>query len=214
MDSMSNDTSVISARLREAFDSAFPSSSLAEVSRQLHVTPNTLNNYLQHDRLPSCDFLITLAKVGVDIHWLLTGEGTTIAEENSSRLIRVQSVLAVFSDSALMAEVDRRLHEAIRNGIGALEAVGGSELGHIARKLRNGTSIADLLEEELELVNLVNNAFWSFDRVMWWYPDLDPSLKQKFHEFLEMHAKITNDKSVRVIQYAYSEHRILTRSTP
>lgn len=61
-----------SERLIEAFDGA----TMAEISRRLSVPHSTIRNYVQHDRLPAADVLITIANnTNVSIDWLLTGRG-------------------------------------------------------------------------------------------------------------------------------------------
>ena len=49
--------------------------SQAAFAKKLGVHKNTVGNYEREDRKPDADLLTALALIGVNIHWILTGEG-------------------------------------------------------------------------------------------------------------------------------------------
>lgn len=68
-----------SDRLVEAFGGA----SMAEIARRLELPHSTIRNYVQHNRLPSAEVLVTIAnRTNVSLHWLLTGEGEKSARSS------------------------------------------------------------------------------------------------------------------------------------
>lgn len=68
-------------RLRHAFDGA----TNAEIARRIGALSGTVRPYLEGDRLPAPEILlkITLA-TGVNLHWLLTGEGSRRVETENT----------------------------------------------------------------------------------------------------------------------------------
>lgn len=60
-------------RLRIAFDEA----NNAEIARRCRTTDTTIKLYTDGERLPIPEMLLQITRVtGVNLHWLLTGEGT------------------------------------------------------------------------------------------------------------------------------------------
>lgn len=47
---------------------------LNEFARENHTSPQNIHRY-ERGRMPSADFLISLASQGININWVLTGEG-------------------------------------------------------------------------------------------------------------------------------------------
>ena len=47
---------------------------LSEFARENQTSPQNVHNY-ERGRNPSADFLVTLASQGININWVLTGEG-------------------------------------------------------------------------------------------------------------------------------------------
>jgi transcriptional regulator with XRE-family HTH domain len=59
-------------RLREAFDHA-PN---AEIARRLDTTDATIKFWMDNERMPTLEMLWRISSAtGVDMHWLLTGQG-------------------------------------------------------------------------------------------------------------------------------------------
>ncbi len=70
-------------RLRQAFDDA----SNAEIARRLNTSDATIKNYMDAKRLPLAEMLIEIARVtGINLHWLLTGQGPQRVEKGSELL--------------------------------------------------------------------------------------------------------------------------------
>lgn len=111
--------------------------SQAAFARKLGVHKNTVGNYERGERKPDSDFLTALARVGVNIHWILTGQ-----EDES---ITPQTELASPLASAQSEAVQRfryRLREAIAGASlsvrGLSQKVGPSE-GTLRSYLRGDT---------------------------------------------------------------------------
>jgi len=189
-------------RLQAGVEAVFPGLSLAEVARRLGCHANTIHNYFQKGRSPSFDFLVALASSGADVHWLLTGQGTPLADENRSREARVEASLTIVSRADLMAEVDRRVNQTVRDGIQLLKELRGADLGRIAKKIKPGDPYTKLDDAEMELVRKVRRAFFMLSDVEWWHPDLLDESYQPYVEFLTLHREVTGDPKFRAVFYA------------
>lgn len=80
------------------------SESQAAFARRLEVHKNTLGYYERGERAPDSNFLAKLAETGVNVHWVVTGEGPVLLSElgtqvgrpgtfNRDRLFEVVEVL-------------------------------------------------------------------------------------------------------------------------
>ena len=54
---------------------------LVEFAREHHTSPQNIHNY-ERGRNPSADFLTSLASKGININWVLTGEGPIYLKKN------------------------------------------------------------------------------------------------------------------------------------
>lgn len=204
----------ISERLRIVFQELYPDESLAQIARRVKVTPNTINNYLQHDRLPSTDFLLSIANSGADINWLLTGEGTPTTGTNQKRITRIEHALSFFSNENIMAEVDRRMILAVDNAQKVLNRIAKLDIKGVAKKIKTKPDGSNLTDEECQLVVMVHEAYWTYENVMWWYPDLDPAKHNNLDAFLSLYNEMINQNAFRQIEYYYTGSMIKARSTP
>ena len=68
-------------RLRQAFDGA----TNAEVARRIDAVSGTVKPYFDGLRIPAPEILLKIARAtGVNIHWLLTGEGSRRVETRNT----------------------------------------------------------------------------------------------------------------------------------
>ncbi len=73
----SNDTHEFAHRLRESFDNVLNS----EIARRINSTDATIKAYTDGDHLPTPDILLRITRAtGVNLHWLLTGNGSRRVE--------------------------------------------------------------------------------------------------------------------------------------
>ncbi len=203
----------ISERLEIALQMVFPGHSVSEMARKIGVHANTLQNYLKSARLPACEFLIEIAKLDVDIHWLLTGIGTPSAEDNPDRRTRIETSMKDVGDIAILAEVEIRMKAAIKKGTALLREFDAIELQSLARTIKSGCAHSELSEEERELVIKVQKAFWSLDNVMWYYPDLEPKYHDSLSTFFALHDDVTSKKPFRAIMYSGMYATVVASST-
>jgi len=201
-------------RLRTALDAAFPKESLSEIARRLGFHANTLHNYLQQDRAPSFDFLVAIAEVGVDVHWLVSGSGTPIADNNEERHRRVEVALSSVSRAGLMAEVDRRARTAITEGIALLKELQRADFSGLAKKVKRDDSHQELTGDQERLLAQMRRAFFILSDIAFWYPDLGSDLYLPFVEFLTLHEEVTNDPKFRAAFYANEQNTALRTSEP
>lgn len=74
----------IGNRLRAAIEQQ--GGSIKDFSRRSGIPYRTLQNYLSGERLPGADALVQIARQGIDVNWMLTGEslGKVIDNEKNS----------------------------------------------------------------------------------------------------------------------------------
>lgn len=53
-----------------------------EFARAINISPSKLSIYMSGGYLPSSETLQRIAKIGVNVHWLLTGEGEMMIEQD------------------------------------------------------------------------------------------------------------------------------------
>lgn len=58
--------------------------STKEVATEIGLTYQSLNNYLRGDREPNSEALEKISRLGVNLHWLLTGEGAMFVQERDT----------------------------------------------------------------------------------------------------------------------------------
>lgn len=208
-----NVNSEISSRLRTLFSMMFPSASLAQVARDLNVTSNTINNYVQHGRMPSAQFMLSLATRGADLTWLLTGEGTPLTDANPQREARTTQLLSQFSRPALMAEVDRRVQQTVKEGVDLLRAIDERQLAPLAKKLNATTGFPTLSDTEMALIVKVRRGFWLLSHVEYWYPDMYDEFFAPFCDLLKLHDKVTSGHNFRAIFYAETKNAVVRRGS-
>ena len=94
---------------------------LAEFAGENHTSPQNIHNY-ERGRMPSADFLTSLASQGININWVLTGEGPVRLKKNANVLASELETLPEELREALRATVreagqpppvNRKLHLAI-----------------------------------------------------------------------------------------------------
>ena len=94
---------------------------LAEFAGENHTSPQNIHNY-ERGRMPSADFLTSLASQGININWVLTGEGPVRLKKNTNVLASELETLPEELREALRATVreagqpppvNRKLHLAI-----------------------------------------------------------------------------------------------------
>lgn len=94
---------------------------LVEFARENHTSPQNIHNY-ERGRMPSADFLTSLASQGININWVLTGEGPVRLKKNANVLASELETLPEELREALRAmvreagqppPVNRKLHLAI-----------------------------------------------------------------------------------------------------
>lgn len=94
----------------DRFNSVFPNSTHSEIARTLDSHPSTIKLYAEAKRFPVPEMLIFIhRKTGINIHWLLTGEGSPSSERTS--LFNAEEVKRInkFSDGADLNETIRKL---------------------------------------------------------------------------------------------------------
>ena len=85
---------------------------LTEFAREHQTTPQNIHRY-ERGRSPSADFLTTLASKGININWVLTGEGAIYVKKKNARSI------------ALLASELEKLPEEFREALrGTIQEVG------------------------------------------------------------------------------------------
>ena len=65
---------------------------LSEFARENQTSPQNIHNY-ERGRNPSADFLASLASQGININWVLTGEGSIYFQNNAKGVARLASEL-------------------------------------------------------------------------------------------------------------------------
>ena len=65
---------------------------LVEFAGENHTSPQNIHNY-ERGRMPSADFLASLAAQGININWVLTGEGPVHLKKNAKSEIVLASEL-------------------------------------------------------------------------------------------------------------------------
>lgn len=84
----------------------------SEISEITSVNSGTIADYMSGKQRPSADFLSGLAKYGVDIRYVLTGETTAPAnelEESSALLARIAELEAHVSELRELLEDKRQI---------------------------------------------------------------------------------------------------------
>ncbi|WP_055099189.1 helix-turn-helix domain-containing protein [Alloalcanivorax xenomutans] len=81
--------------------------SQAQFAKKLGVHKNTVGNYERGDRTPDAAFLKALVRLGVNVHWILTGEGEPWATVDS--VAQNEMALAIMGDPQAQAAREERL---------------------------------------------------------------------------------------------------------
>lgn len=196
----------IPARLSQAFDVVFPGATMQDIARYYGIHVNTLSNYLSGASRPSVDFLAKLGVVTtrktarrVDLHWLLTGEGSMLIDAQTHTTSRAYKVLRTLPDPAIWSELQRRQLEAIEEGLELLRRVQDMNLDDLAAKATRGNAYGELSEAERDQVDIVWKAFWCFFRATSWPHVVDPRFYPPYHEFFKLDAATRNDPNVIAI---------------
>lgn len=67
------------------FNEIFPNLKPAEIARRLQTSDSVVKNYLEAKRLPTAKMLRRITdSTGVNLHWLLTGEGNRQVEKKNT----------------------------------------------------------------------------------------------------------------------------------
>lgn len=61
--------------------------SVTQLARDMDMPQTTLNNIVTGRTKPSYKVLIPLANAGLDVHWLLTGQGSMMREDYEGKII-------------------------------------------------------------------------------------------------------------------------------
>lgn len=73
----------INQRLKDVL--FFYKKNATDFSEYLNVSRNTVARVINEDKLPGIKLLMPLTEIGIDINWLLTGEGEMLRKKSSSR---------------------------------------------------------------------------------------------------------------------------------
>lgn len=65
---------------------------LNEFARETHTSPQNIHRY-ERGRMPSADFLVSLASQGININWVLTGAGPMHEKKNAKSEMLLASEL-------------------------------------------------------------------------------------------------------------------------
>jgi transcriptional regulator with XRE-family HTH domain len=76
----------IDARLNQFVELAFKNT--AEFAHAMGVKPPSVYPYLKGHKRPGASMLERLADLGLDVHWLITGEGPMLAENEAGQELR------------------------------------------------------------------------------------------------------------------------------
>ena len=97
---------------------------LNEFARETHTSPQNIHRY-ERGRMPSADFLASLASQGININWILNGEGPMYEKKNAKSEMLLASELEKlpeeFRDALRIAiqqadhppRTNRKLHLAV-----------------------------------------------------------------------------------------------------
>ncbi len=99
------------SRLRTAFEG----SSNADIARRLKTSDAAVKNYMDGDRLPIAEMLLEIASAtGINLHWLLTGNGPR----------RVEKIRPIFTneEEELIEALARRAGQSFDEQVGLLAA--------------------------------------------------------------------------------------------
>lgn len=95
--------------------SLFPGSNDGDIARRLHTTYATVRLYTRGDRLPIAEMLLHIQRVtGVNVHWLLTGDGP--------RRVEGENLFDLEMEDRIREIADRRgisYEDAVRELVGA-----------------------------------------------------------------------------------------------
>lgn len=82
--------------------------SQAAFAKELGCHKNTLGNYERGNRSPDADFLVRMARIGVNTHWLVTGEGPRYLADRAQGAHELMVRDVVGGDYNAAQERDRR----------------------------------------------------------------------------------------------------------
>lgn len=80
---MSNDVGADGRTFTERLKLAIGTQSLDSFASAMNMPYRTLHGYLRGERQPNADGLAKLARVGINLNWLLTGEGKMLTESGA-----------------------------------------------------------------------------------------------------------------------------------
>jgi hypothetical protein len=212
------------ARSRFSFDrtafvqrlrTALAGESVAEWSRRLDVHVNTLRNYIEGNRLPSCEFLAAVAEYrDTNVHWLLTGSGPQASPEGDDPAMWEQ-VLKSAPRELLMVEIDRRVRAAVRKSGKILDAVGDVDLPALAARLADVPARQPRLSAADEAaVAKVWGANRVLEDVLWFFPDYDPAEWHELDDLIARHRRLADSEPFRAICYWHMDRLVKSHSTP
>jgi transcriptional regulator with XRE-family HTH domain len=85
---------------------------ISELSKELNVSQTALNNLVRGKTLPSSTLLVPLAKIGLNINWLLIGEGEMLRDQNMTTDPKAEYQTKRKGDSETIKDAIKQFYES------------------------------------------------------------------------------------------------------